>query len=76
MQSEIERYVDIFKSLRSVLEENSIIYKSNHTIGFSLKTDYVIFGAPRSSSVTDTRAGIWPDDTLLYSLNSGGNDGT
>ncbi len=75
VQSEVERYINIFKSLRSVLEENSIIYKSNNTIGLSLKTDYVVFGAPRSSSVTDTRAGIWPDDTMLYSLNSGGNDG-
>lgn len=76
IQSEVERYINIFKSLRSVLEDNSIIYKSSNTIGFSLKTDYVIFGAPKSSEGIDTRAGIWPDNTMLFTLNSGGKYGS
>ena len=76
MQSEVERYINIFKSLRSILEDDSIIYKSNNTIGLSLNSGFVIYTAPRSSEIGNTRAGIWPDDTMLYSLNSGGNDGS
>ncbi len=41
--SMIENYINIFKSLRSVLEENTIIYRSRNTVLVGVTSNYVLY---------------------------------
>ncbi|MBQ8208623.1 MAG: phage tail protein I [Clostridia bacterium] len=65
VQSDVERYIEIFKSLRSVLESNKVIYRTRDTIEMSISDEYFIYGAPKSSEHTEVRAGVYPENTLL-----------
>jgi len=65
VQSDVERYIEIFKSLRSVLEGNSVIYKTRAAIEIGMGVEYAICTSPRSAEFAEVRAGVYPDDTLL-----------
>ena len=73
IQSDVERYINIFKSLRSVLEEKSVIYRSRGAVNVGLEFEYVVFRSPSSASENKTRAGIYPENTML-SANALGGD--
>ena len=60
LQSDIEKKIEIFKSLRSVLEKNSVIYRSKGSVEVSCAVDYHIMKAPAASRAMQARAGLYP----------------
>lgn len=69
VQSNVERYIEIFKSLRSVLESNAVIYRTQCTVGITVSGEYFVYGTPKSSENNASRAGIFPENTLLATRN-------
>lgn len=59
-QNDIEKKIEIFKSLRSVLEANSIIYRSRAYAEGTCKLDWHIATAPTASRAMQSRAGLYP----------------
>lgn len=74
VQSEIKRYIKIFKPLRSLLEGNNVIYKSAIGLEISVNCCSYIYSSPRSTEATAARAGIYPEKTLLITRSSGGEE--
>ncbi len=68
VQQDVERYINIFKSLRSVLESNNIVYRTRDDVGISDKGQVFFINTPKSSEHSSVRAGVYPESLLIESL--------